>query len=83
MTLSQLQGVRSKADAVKARDASVPQKTGRGFGDDGGEGELPDDDVRSFATAMSSGIGALVHVRHILRCRARSAGVGGGFIVQF
>jgi hypothetical protein len=33
--------------------------------------------------AMSSGSGALVQVRQILRWRARSAGAGGGFIVQF
>lgn len=83
MTLLQLQGVRSKAGAVKARRASSSQKTGREFGEDGGEGEQPDDAVRSLVTAMSSGRGAFVHVRQILRWRARSAGVGGGFIVQF
>jgi hypothetical protein len=32
---------------------------------------------------MSIGNGAFVHVRQSRRCRARSAGVGGGFIVQF
>lgn len=68
---------------MNARDSLLSQKTGRRFGEDGGEGELPDEEVRSFATAMSSGRGAFVHVRHNLRWRARSAGVGGGFIVQF
>nr|GFD60487.1 hypothetical protein [Tanacetum cinerariifolium] len=76
-------GVLSKAGAVKARGSSTPWKTGRGFGEDGGEDELPEDDVRSFVTAMSSDSGAFVQVRHIRRWRARSAGVGGGFIVQF
>ncbi len=67
MILSQLHGVLSKAGVVKARGASLSQKTGRGLGEDGGEGEPLVDDVRSFATAMSSGRGALAHVRHIRR----------------
>lgn len=81
-TSLQLHGVRSKADTVKARGLSLSQKTGRGSGEHGGDGE-PLDEVRSFVVAMSSGKGALWHVRHILRWRARRAGVGGGFIVQF
>jgi hypothetical protein len=82
-TSLQLHGVRSKAGAVKARRLSLPQEIGRESGEDGGDGEPPVDEVRSFVVAMSSGKGALWHVRHILRWRARRAGVGGGFIVQF
>jgi hypothetical protein len=77
-------GVRSNAGAVKARDASAAsQKTGRWVGEAGGEGELPDDVVRSLGLAMRSGSGALVQVRQSLRWRARKAGAGGGFMVQF
>lgn len=80
-----MHGVRSNAGAVKARDESAlaSQKTGRWSGEVGGEGELPDDVVRSLGLAMSSGSGALVQVRQILRWRARKAGAGGGFMVQF
>jgi hypothetical protein len=82
-TSLQLHGVRSKAGEVKARGFSLPQKTGRESGEDGGDGEPPDDEVRSFVVAICSGRGALWQVRHILRWRARRAGAGGGFIVQF
>lgn len=68
---------------MKARGVSLPQKTDREFGEDGDEGELPEDELRSLATAISSARGALAQVRHMRRWRARSAGVGGGFIVQF
>jgi hypothetical protein len=82
--LLQVHGVRSKAGAVKARGASAAsQNTGRRFGEAGGDGELPEEVVRDLGLAMSSGSGALVQVRQILRWRARSAGAGGGFIVQF
>jgi hypothetical protein len=82
--VSQVQGARSKAGAVKARGASRPKKTGRGFGDAGGVEEVVDvEDARGLGLAISSGSGALVQVRHIRRWRARKVGVGGGFIVQF
>jgi hypothetical protein len=83
-TVSQVQGVRSKAGAVKARGASTSKETGRRVGDAGGVEEAVDvEDARDLELAMSSGSGALVQVRHILRWRARKVGVGGGFIVQF
>ena len=80
-TLSQLQGVRSKAGAVKGRGLSPSKSTGCVSGDPGGEEDV--DKERCFCTAMSSVRGALVHVRHSRRWRALSVGVGGGFIVQF
>lgn len=80
MTLSQLHGVRSNAGAVNARGLPSSKSTGRRLGDSNGD---ESDDERCFCDAMSNGSGALVHVRQSRRCRARSAGVGGGFIVQF
>ena len=81
-TLSQLQGVRSKAGAVKALGLSPSKSTGCVSGDPGGDDD-DIDEVRCFCAAISNGRGALAHVRHSRRWRARSVGVGGGFMVQF
>jgi len=78
-TLSQLHGVLSNAGAVKDRDWS--SSTARDWGDPGGEGEL--DGERCLYAASRSGSGALLHVLHRRRYRARMMGVAGGFMVQF
>jgi hypothetical protein len=81
-TLLQLHGVLSNAGAVKARKGTAPEPTGARRGDPGGDGELEDKE-RGLKGARRSGNGALLHVRHKRRWRARRAGVAGGFMVQF
>jgi hypothetical protein len=81
-TLSQLHGVLSKAGAVKARDLSSSTVCGWGDPCDDDDDEL-DDSERCLYAASRSGSGALLHVRHRRRWRARMMGVAGGFVVQF
>jgi hypothetical protein len=78
---SQLQGARSKAEAVKARGESLSKSNG-GVYDNTGDDEDSDDE-RCFSGAKRYGRGAAVHIRHSRRWRTLNVGLGGGFIVQF
>jgi hypothetical protein len=66
---------------VKARGASAAAAAAScSSGEPGGEAS---DDGRARAAAVRNASGAVEHTRHRRRCRARSVGVGGGFMVQF
>lgn len=79
---SHTQGVRIKAGAVKAWEAIGSNKDGQSSGVVGGD-EVSQEWNGALLCTMRRGRGALVHIRQRRRWRARSAGVGGGFMVQF
>lgn len=78
----QMQGVRSKAGAVKARGCGGGEASGGSVGMSGSVSEVWEE-ARGRGDAVRRARGAREHVLQRRRWRARRVGVGGGLAVQF